>query len=729
MKIAPVVLHISLAAMLVAAPVAGIAKSPDAASSTALQILENNVAEPLSVTWDESSTRVESLSGELSPASAEPVLDIAARFLEENAAIFGVPPPFSLELEVDNVFESPAGYHIKYQQMYKGMPVFDGSIEVHLGTNGDVFLINNDYITGIPAGLGADKAQAVSEQNVLESALEHFKKFYVHKGRSGQAQTPSKANKKLQLDQPVPIMTMGVARKQGGFRLAYQFRLEVRRPIAEMEYIVDAIDGSVLSTQDYIIDARVKGKGRVFDPNPVSTLNRHSLRDRGDADQRAFDRAYIRRPLRDISKLRIGNKNYYELSGPYVRVLDSLEAPYLFRNRAPKWRGRYLSRRPIFPVKRQHDYFEGVMVYYHIDNSQRYIQSLGFKRLINYPIRVDPHGLGGKSNSHYRAKVQLKRSFLAFGGGGDNLVDHAEDADVILHEYGHAIQDHSGRKYRGKCKPKPAQHKPYTERSALGEGFSDYWAASSALARNKRNGFDTACMGAWVAKSQSDGSRLSRARNPKRCFRRLDGPDRYPSNPANLAKECHRDGKIWSATLWDLRKVLSQKVGDDNKGRKLTDRMILLSHFLVKSKPKFVDNGDALVLADKRLNDRNRDGVGDNKEEICKVLENRGISPKSCAIKCDSQRHAGGDTAVTVKVDLGQKSGSFDFYYQTYYQRDRILVRYRNRTLFDTGCVGASGTETLHFNGSSKFVSVEVIPNCAGGSGTAWVFQVSCPAP
>ena len=47
--------------------------------------------------------------------------------------------------------------------------------------------------------------------------------------------------------------------------------------------------------------------------------------------------------------------------------------------------------------------------------------------------------------------------------------------------------------------------------------------------------------------------------------------------------------------------------------------------------------------------------------------------------------------------------------------------------LFDSGCVGSSGSENLAFDGGSSEVTVEVTPNCAGGSGTSWEFTVRCP--
>ena len=100
-------------------------------------------------------------------------------------------------------------------------------------------------------------------------------------------------------------------------------------------------------------------------------------------------------------------------------------------------------------------------VFYHIDKMRRYIESLGFTdvnpQAYSGGILCDPHGLNGDDNSHFIPSQDR----LAWGEGG---VDDAEDADVIWHEFGHAIQDFIVAGFQGN--------------EGLGEGFADYWAES-----------------------------------------------------------------------------------------------------------------------------------------------------------------------------------------------------------------------------------------------------------
>jgi hypothetical protein len=97
-------------------------------------------------------------------------------------------------------------------------------------------------------------------------------------------------------------------------------------------------------------------------------------------------------------------------------------------------------------------------------------------------------------------------------------------------------------------------------------------------------------------------------------------------------------------------------------------------------------------------------------------------------VQCSTQQFAGGNTPETRQVELAQTSGTFQFDFETFLVKDQILVRYEGQTLLDTGCVGTGARQQLAFSGSSTRISVEVIPNCAGESGTAWRWTAHCPA-
>lgn len=96
-------------------------------------------------------------------------------------------------------------------------------------------------------------------------------------------------------------------------------------------------------------------------------------------------------------------------------------------------------------------------------------------------------------------------------------------------------------------------------------------------------------------------------------------------------------------------------------------------------------------------------------------------------VQCSTQQLAGSDTPETRLVELAKTSGTFQFDFNTQTQKDRIIVSYEGKALLDTGCVGTAATHFLTYLGNDTRVSVEVIPNCEGGSGTAWAWTTHCP--
>lgn len=225
--------------------------------------------------------------------------------------------------------------------------------------------------------------------------------------------------------------------------------------------------------------------------------------------------------------------------------------------------------------------FKEVMVYYHIDKLQRYLQELGFANILSTKaIEVNIDGIED-DNSFYSPATKS----LTFGTGG---VDDAEDAEIILHEYGHAIQDNQvpGFGQTGEAR-------------AQGEGFGDYLAAS--FFSDVKPALLKPTVGSW------DGVAYSGAEPP--CLRRVDSNKKYPKD---ITGEPHNDGEIWSACLWQLRGAL---------GGRMTDKLVIAHHFLLKPTASFEDAANALITTDKQLN------AGQNGESIRSIFVTRGILP------------------------------------------------------------------------------------------------------
>ncbi|MDE1465776.1 hypothetical protein [Spartinivicinus poritis] len=116
--------------------------------------------------------------------------------------------------------------------------------------------------------------------------------------------------------------------------------------------------------------------------------------------------------------------------------------------------------------------------FYHIDQSQRYLQSLGYignKGIQNRPIKVDTHAEVG-NNAGYSAADNAIR----FGIQPKTGINFAESPQVIIHEYGHAILSDAVSHVK-----RLAPTSMPSDWGAIHEGFSDFWAASYYLKANK----------------------------------------------------------------------------------------------------------------------------------------------------------------------------------------------------------------------------------------------------
>jgi len=292
------------------------------------------------------------------------------------------------------------------------------------------------------------------------------------------------------------------------------------------------------------------GAGQVFLPNPVAALQDQSLTDQKDANYPALEPAY-----QVVTLTNLDGSGY--LQGDWANIRSETGAPAY-------------SPDNTFIYTRDDDRFEQVMAYYWVTEAQKYIQSLGFGSQLD-PINMESQDVRinqwGLDNSYSWDKHDI----LRFGKGG---VDDAEDAEVILHEYGHAIQD--------------SQATPFgnfgfsLEAGAIGEGFGDYFAVtvSNVIAPTP----DPACVADWDSVSYT-----SRAPH---CLRRVDLDLHYPED---LNGRIHHDGQIWSRALWDIRNTL---------GATTADRIILEAQFDFAPDTSMPDAALATVAAAERLENK-----------------------------------------------------------------------------------------------------------------------------
>jgi hypothetical protein len=342
----------------------------------------------------------------------------------------------------------------------------------------------------------------------------------------------------------------------GDDRLAYRVTSVLEDPPGDWELLIDAQTGDELSREDRYVNhdqnsVAAQGSGYVYRRNPLSAARRHygdpGFTDNNDADS---DSLNARRTLVTLDSLTLED-GIYRLSGPSCVITD-IESPVdtvLYGEISPDGL-RYRRSQPGF---------EAVMVYYHVTLAHQRLRALGFDSPGLHGLQVDPHGYQGKDNSHYSPGG----NWIAFGTGG---VDDAEDADVIWHEYGHAIQYTIIPSWGG------------GECAALGEGFGDYWAASYARSLHEWTSADPEYQ--WIF--GWDGH------NPFWSGRILNDARKYPFPPGSV----YAGGQIWASALMGI-------YGD--LGRDVTDRLVIKSFYYLSAEATATDNAQAIIQADRDL--------------------------------------------------------------------------------------------------------------------------------
>jgi subtilisin-like proprotein convertase family protein len=375
------------------------------------------------------------------------------------------------------------------------------------------------------------------------------------------------------VDTPDALQALRIARSG---RLVRRAIVE-EAPLQPFAYDYDASTGALVQKTPLFFNAR---PARVFDPNPVAALNDPTLQDRNDAASAVPEHAY---ELVDV-----------DLRGPHAHVVDR-QAPNI---PPPDPDGPLL-------FDRQDDGFEAVNAYFHVDRTQRYLQSLGYvgeRSVVPYAIEIDPHAANGADNSFFLPSfTRIGFGALHYGDGG---TDDAEDADLVVHEYGHAILEWIAPSTYGGTFA--------SESRALSEGFGDYLAYSQHAAQRLASGRDPFCFADWDARCWEDADSERCAYQPgSDCLRRLDSTltmadyDRRESSGVE-----HRNGAIWSSALREIHQQL---------GGTITDSILIESIFDTPPHPTFAVAAQRLIETDRLLY-----GAA-HVQAICAAMISRGI--------------------------------------------------------------------------------------------------------
>jgi zinc metalloprotease ZmpB len=252
------------------------------------------------------------------------------------------------------------------------------------------------------------------------------------------------------------------------------------------------------------------GTGRVFMVNPVQSSGDESLTDQKDSADAVPASEY-----RDMQLRHLDGSGY--LRGDWVTVQSATGTPAF-------------STTNTFLYDRSQDQFEQVMAYFWVNQAQEYLQSLGFDGVHlpgivhqSFNVKIDQYGGDNSYQTDKPYRVRL-------GKGG---VDDAEDAEVIVHEYGHAVHASQVPGFGAS-----------EEAGSIGEAWGDYFAVSVGLDAADDYGWpvaaDPSCPMDWDSTSYTDAPH---------CIRSFH----TDMTVADKTGEVHHDGQIWSQALWEIR--------------------------------------------------------------------------------------------------------------------------------------------------------------------------------
>ncbi|MCB9464561.1 MAG: immune inhibitor A [Candidatus Eisenbacteria bacterium] len=330
---------------------------------------------------------------------------------------------------------------------------------------------------------------------------------------------------------PIPLAegARGLFADGDGFDLVpvWNLRFQCENPPGRYDVMVDGETGAVLARTSLIRYETFEGtiQGLIEPSSPGDRQEmlgmpeiRYRLRSDTVDERAATDRAgqfQIDVPAGNyqFSTSLVGERVYVE-NGLFGLVVPSAE----FEVRVPSAGGSPSD--PVMTWNPDNSLESDRDTYYHTNIAYEEIRGIdsgeGLLEL-DVSMRAVVDDPSGTCNAYWNGS---RMNFYAEGGG---CAASARIADVVYHEYGHAVTEFT--------------YAPFSATGTMHEGFSDYFAATIRNDPKIGNGF----------------------RGPGTSIRDIEIDRVWPDD---LVGESHADGLIIAGALWDLRKRVGREVAD-----------------------------------------------------------------------------------------------------------------------------------------------------------------------
>jgi extracellular elastinolytic metalloproteinase len=521
------------------------------------------------------------IEGPLSAPQSDKPDTIARGFLAEHSAMFGLDRSQIFEMKLRNEDNDQGTTFLNYEQMIDGIPVFQGQVQVAVNADGQVISINEGLV--IPDA-SINTTPRLSETEAMQRA-------FLLAGRLAPASFEMMEDRSDKGERAVYLNPLGASRENilSGMRimrvgsravLAWHSYVDVG-PGEWYEFLFDADTGEMLFRNNLYAHA---AQGTVFKVNGLGGRTLESFV--GDT---VINTAA---GWMGASTVTTGNNVDAYLDTNADNQPDAINAAGIQNGRAFSSIQDFTFPFTLGIDPRTQRAASLASLFYFNNIIHDFSYQLGFTESAGN-FQTNNFGRGGVGNDSVRAESQdgsgtnnanfgtppegsrPRMQMFLFTRGTADLNDDRDssfDGDVVLHEYGHGI---SNRLVGG---PTNTSCLGGTQAGAMGEAWSDYWAATF---------YGNGVIGEFVTNNLTNGIRRAAYTVPANPVH-----DSY-ADIGTGGFQVHRDGEVWAATLWDLRQTL---------GAAITDRLVMQGMKFTPCSPSFLNARDGILMADQNLN-------------------------------------------------------------------------------------------------------------------------------
>jgi len=338
---------------------------------------------------------------------------IAKTFLNEEKIMFGIENvQRDLKLTRTN-YSDEGGSSLMFTQIYNGVPILGSGYLVVVDNDGSVYYVSGDYFPDVTL----DTDPSLNKGSITDIIISDI---------SAQEITST--------SEPVLyIYVNDMDSQRSSFSLVYKSIIITNNPYDEINYIIDAHSGEIISKGSLI--SKVTGSGEVFETNPIQYDEVISV---------------------DLLGLNDAVGGYYYLDGENVKIES--EDPETYPDAKEST--------PEFDYDTWDHRFGQVMCYFHADSFLRWLDRKGLDLNDVPKITITtnyPHPVFARSSRYYPI-IQISD-----GSGYQYRRNPTHEAAIIAHEVMHQVTRAFGVLQDNDLDKMP---------KAMNEAYSDFFALS-----------------------------------------------------------------------------------------------------------------------------------------------------------------------------------------------------------------------------------------------------------